>query len=439
MRIRLLPAVFLLGMPHAHAQFHDQGMTQAPVVRTEYVYPDTGTATRPLVIGECLWGNCLPERNVYPQSNYFRYNWPCVICPSPLQPDLYWTLLLNNEPRTNVNNSGPPDASLPRALPGQGLMGFSAHYGDDNFPGDTYWRTHLVLNFVSFANPVFGGLPFLGFAEFSNRGNRGHPLGYLQPSSKAHPSVLFFTAQLWGAGPPKPIPGGTQPATLASYVWMVANWGTKPKAIFITLYHYNLQNSVPPGNPARFQFNWPMTQSAFYPGADIVYIDAEDVDDYCSFGAPSLVNRQDVDYAIDMTALFRCVDERLLFTERMPPTKDIPVTQVLWANESSGVEGYLWMDIHDPRMLPSPGPLGTHEKAISSHHGEPLAYGRETGRIQAELRRQCDAVPGCAERAAVAAAGRQQTMELPIGQQPSRPELLRATQALIGSGPSRRP
>jgi hypothetical protein len=434
MCIRFLPVVFLLGMPHAHAQFHDQGMTQAPVARTEYVHPDTGTATRPLVIGDCLWGNCIAERTVYPQSNYWRHNWPCKACVSPLLPDLYWTILLNNEPRNSNGNSGPPDASLPRALPGHGLMGFSTVYGNDNFPGDRYWRAHLVLNFVSFANPVFGGIPFLGFAEFSNRGNRGRPLGYLQPSSGTRPSVLSFSAQLWGAGPPKPIPGGTQPATLASYVWIVANWGTKPKAIFITLYHYNLQNSVPPGNPANYHFNWPITQSAFYPGADIVYIDAEDLDDYCGFGAPTLINRQDVRYGIDMTALFRCVDQRLLFTERMPPTNDIPVTQVLWANESSGIDGYLWVDIHDPRMLPNLALLSAPETAASSGHVEPHGYGRETGKIQAELQRQCAAVPGCAQRAAIAAAGQQQTIELPIDQQPSRPELLRATEALIGTG-----
>ena len=434
MRARLLPAVFLLGMPHVQAQFHDQGMTQAPAVRTEYVYPDTGTATRPLVIGTCLWGGCREERTVYPQSNYWRSNWPCLICVDPVQPNLYWSILLNNEPRTHSNNSGPPDASLPRASPGHGLMGFSTLYGNDNFPGDTYWRAHLVLNFVSFANPVFGGIPFLGFAEFSDRGNAGRPLGYLQPSSSAYPSVLSFAAQLWGAGPPTPIPGGSQPATLASYVWILANWGTKPKAIFITLYHYNIQNSVPPGDPARYHFNWPITQSALYPGAEIVYLDAEDVDEYCGFGVPTLIHRQDVDYIIDMTALFRCVDDRLLFTERMPPTNDIPVTQVLWANESTGVDGYLWVDIHDQRMLPSLVTHGAQETLGASDPGEPRAYGAETGRFQAELQRQCDAVPGCAERAAFAAAGLEHLLELPMEQQPSRPELLRTTAVPTGTG-----
>ena len=84
-------------------------------------------------------------------------------------------------------------------------------------------RTNLVLDFIEFDDPINGGIPFLGFGEFSARGNRDRPIGYLRPSSNAHPSVLTFGARLWQAVPPTPISGGTQPATLASYVWLLAN------------------------------------------------------------------------------------------------------------------------------------------------------------------------------------------------------------------------
>jgi hypothetical protein len=231
--------------------------------------------------------------------------------------------------------------------------------------------------------------------------------------------VLSFGARLWEAVPPTPIEGGTQPATLAAYVWALANWGTKPKAIFLTLYHYNLQNSVPPGDPAVNHFNWPITQSALYPGAEIVYIDAEDAGYYCGFDVPSLALQQDVAYRIDLTRLFACVSERGLFTEPMPATPDIPVTQVLWANESSGVDGDLWIDVHDPKMLAA--------DAISASTGAAArvpADGSVTRSIRTALARQCAAVAGCPERAAIASAGRQSEIELPIGRQPSRPELL---------------
>lgn len=432
MDIRLpLAFVCVLVVTDARADFHDQGMRQKPAVKTEYVDPKTGTGAQPLVIGTCLWGNCAPERLVYQRSNAWQQNLDCDPCTGPPRPDSYWAVLFNNEPRADPHNPGPPDASLPRAAAGAGLMGFETLRGQN--PPDKQWRANLVLDFVAYSDPVFGGIPFLGFGEFSNRGNRGRPLGYLRPSSSAKPSVLSFGARLWQVVPPIPIVGTTQPATLATYVWALANWGTKPKAIFITLYHYNIQNSVPPGNPAINHFNWPITQSALYPGAEIVYIDAEDMAYYCGFDVPLLAPQQDVAYRIDLTALFSCVSKRNLFTEPLPSTADIPVTQVLWANESSGVDGLLWIDVHDPQML-----AAGSRAASASKRPAKTASGKEieTDAIRRELDRQCGTLPGCAERAALAAAGNANTLELPVDRQPSRPALL---QTLPLAPPAPRP
>jgi len=417
MRRFIFALIALVVSGAASAQFHDQGMTNTPAVKTEYVDPKEGTNVNPLTLGDCLWGNCTQERLVFARSNHWQQNLPCDPCTGPHQPGTYWTLILNNEPHTDPHNSGPPDASLPRALPAEGLFGFETLRGADNVSGDNRWRAHLMLDLIGIENPVFGGIPFLGFGEFSHRGNRDRPLGYLNPSRPARPSVLTFGVRLWDVVPTTPIPGGTQPAALASYVWMVANWGTSPKAIFITLYHYNVQNSVPPGTPAIFRWNWPLAESAFYPGADIVYIDAEDMGYYCGFDVPSLALHQDVAYHIDMNALFRCVSNRNLFTEPMPSTPDIPVTQVLWANESSGIDGDLWTDVHDPRVVGTQAPTVTSAPASSESAGVARTLG-------AALARRCAAIAGCAKRAELVAAGRQAEIELPIDKQPSQPELL---------------
>ena len=420
---RVVFAFIALAMPGiAAAQFHDQGMLRTPAVKTEYVEPKQGTAGYPLVIGECLFGSCMPERLVYAQSNDWAQNLSCNPCTTPPPEGAYWTVILNNEPRNDSHNPGPPDASLPRALPTEGIFGFETLRGADNLPGDNRWRAHLVLDLIGHENPVFGGIPFLGFGAFSHRGNRDRPLGYLNPSSPKKASVLTFGERLWDAVPTTPIPGGTQPAVLASYVWMVASWGTSPKAIFITLYHYNLQNSVPPGVPAVFRWSWPITQSAFYPGADIVYVDAEDMGYYCNFDVPSLALHQDVAYRIDMSALFRCVSNRNLFTEPMPATADIPVTQVLWANESTGIDGDLWTDVHDPRVV------GAQAPALASKPSAAAGAG-VTRTLGAAIARRCAAIPGCAARAALVASGRQEEIELPVGKQPSRPDLLRTVSA----------
>ena len=420
MRLRTVSILALLVPMLAHAQFHDQGMRRLPGVKTEYVDPKLGLGGAPLVIGECLFGDCRPERLVYSQSNHWQQNLPCDPCTTPQQPDSYWVVLLNNEPRADPNNPGPPDVSLPRAVPGEGLMGFQTWHDVVDSAGQPVWRAHLVQDFIPFSNPVFGGIPFLGFGEFSNRGNRNRPIGYLQPSASARPSVLSFGAHLWEAVPPVPIQGGTQPATLATYVWALAQWGTTPKAIFVTLYHYNIQNSVPPNPPATYHFSWPITQSALYPGAEIVYIDAEDMNYYCGFNLPSLAIDQDVDYRIDLTALFQCASKRNLFTEPLPATQDIPVTQVLWANESTGVNGALWIDVHQQTMLAA----GSASAGGAAHTATNPTPGANATAIRKKLDAQCRAVPGCSKRSAIAAAGRQTELELPIEQQPSRPKLL---------------
>ena len=434
MRLRIVSILALLVSPATHAQFHDQGMLSRPAVKTDYVDPKTGTAARPLVIGDCLWGNCRPERLVFQSSNHWQQNVPCVSC-APQQMGSYWVVLFNNEPRADPHNPGPPDASLPRALPTQGLMGFDTLHGEANFPGDRRWRAHLVLDLIGIENPVFGAIPFLGFGEFTHRGNRDKPIGYLRPSSPSHPSVLSFGARLWDATPPTPISGGTQPATLAAYVWMLANWGTKPKAIFITLYHYNIQNSAPPGNPALNHFSWPFSQSALYPGAEIVYIDAEDMNYYCGFETPSLALQQDVDYRIDLTALYACVSQRNLFTEPMPATADLPVTQVLWANESTGVNGDLWIDVHDPKMLGTPTNSSTPTKQAKAPGKS--AKSRATREIRDALAKQCAAAAGCRDRAALAAEGRLRELELPLDRQPSRPDLMKGVPSTTTAPPDK--
>lgn len=422
MRARLASMTLLLAPTLLHAQFHDQGMTQTPAVKTEYVDAKTGTNAQPLVIGDCLWGNCRTERLVFANGNAWQQNLTCDPCTGPHQPGAYWTVLFNNEPRADPRNPGPPDVSLPRSLPAQGLMGFQTRRGDASLSNDRRWRAHLVLDFIEADDPVPGGIPFLGFGEFSARGNRDRPLGYLNPGARTKPSVLTFGARLWEAVPPTS--GGSQPATLASYVWTLANWGTKPKAIFITLYHFNLQNSTPPAKPATYHFSWPIAQSALYPGAEIVYIDAEDAAFYCRFSVPTLALGADREYHIDLTTLYRCLSDRGLFTEPMPATKNLPITQVLWANESTGVDGALWIDVHDQRMVaPTTRPSSADTKRTRS---KAAPNERSIADIRADIARQCAAAPSCASRAALAAAGRERELALPPERQPTRLDLLKA-------------
>jgi len=189
LRINVIVAAILIisacGTTSALAYgFFDQGFTQTPVVRTDYFSNIAGTARTPLQVSPCHFGQnpCPTLRTVWPQSNYWAEGFPANCSPFYNCPNYWWTLIMNNEPREASGNSGPADVSLPRYWPGGGgIMGFSTLYGNDNFPGDTYWRAHLVLSAYP-TNPVVGAIPYLGFGAFANGGNRW-PIGALNPSN----------------------------------------------------------------------------------------------------------------------------------------------------------------------------------------------------------------------------------------------------------------
>ncbi len=437
----IFSAAFIVTMADAHAQFHDNGFTRTPIVKTEYTNSRTGTASVPLTLGSCLWGGCITERTVYPQANYWRQNWPCNAdsCANINTPyDVFWSLILNNEPRNDTHNSGPPDASLPRSAPGAGLFGFATLFGSANFPGDNKWRAHLVTNFINFRNPVAAGTPFEGFGEFSSRGNGARNLAWLRPSPATRASVLTWGERLWGPpNLPTQVPGTTQQPTLATYLWVLANWGTKPKAIFITLYHWNIQNSVPPANPGIFHFNWRFSQSALYPGAEIVYIDAEDMNYYCGFSVPSLVAGTDVNYRLDLTALFSCVSNRRPLHRTHAGDEQHSGDAGSLANETTGINGSLWVAIHGQKTISASAAaqdLAPTFDELSASANEDSS-GSETARIASDMRDQCRAVPGCMERAAISAAGLGSTLEDPIEKQVSKPQLLRAAQDVLDGSP----
>jgi hypothetical protein len=134
---------------------------------------------------------------------------------------------------------------------------------------------------------------------------------------------------------------------------------------------------------------------------------------------PSLALHQDVAYRIDMNALFRCVSNRNLFTEPLPATADIPLVQVLWANESTGIDGDLWTDVHDQRVI------GTEARAVAASAPAGAEGAGVTRTLGGVLARRCAAIPGCSARAALVAAGRQGEIELPVARQPSRADLLK--------------
>lgn len=348
------------------AQFHDQGFVNA-VVRTDYNSQTEGQSSNPVTfIAPCLFPGqiCGTGPTVYATTNKFTQNgqsWP---------QSGYWVLSINNENAydkicpanpdpdagcaapgqllATTQNSGPPNQSLPRASPGFGLMGFTAFM--DTPAGENFFRAHMVMN-GTFPNPEFGGLPFLSLGAEQFRGN-GSPPGYLNWLGR--PRKVAFKARLWDFKLPSPVSPG-QPATLVFYVYFRTSWGSKSRGLFITLAHWNFDNSDA-ADPARqftpFRWNWPMQESFFHPGVDWVFIDAEDIQPLCGFSVPRLTSiGQEISYNLDLQALFQCASNLGGFEVPMPGGIR-PIEGVHWAVEMSGENGWIWPSVHDMKMLP---------------------------------------------------------------------------------------
>ena len=341
----------------AFCQFQDQGLVDA-VVRTDFDSQTQGTSVNPLTYSSpCLFSivSCGNSPASFASTNYFSQNaatWPSSD---------FWVLSINNETSydqvcpTNPNppictpgevsytlNPGPLNQSLPRSAPGYGLMGFTTLV--DTEIGEDFYRAHLVMN-TFFANPMPGGIPFLGIGAQNGRGN-SYALGQLNNGYYTYKKVKF-TAKLWDFILPTPV-NEKQPATFAFYIYALSSWGGKPRGVFLTLAHWNIDNSDS-SNFTIYNWNWPVQESFYYPGAQWVFIDAEDVSNFCPFSVPRLTAKgQQIAYTINLYLLFKCASDLGGFDSTMPSGSSIE--GIHWAVEMSGKDGGLWTSVHNMRM-----------------------------------------------------------------------------------------
>jgi hypothetical protein len=275
-----------------------------------------------------------------------------------------------------------------------GIMGFSTLYGNDNFPGDTLWRAHLVLNVSSgFVNPAPGATPFLSLGAFAGRGTNP-TIGVLNPGSSTALSVISFGERLWGFTPPVLRYPTGQDSSIASYLWIATKWGTKPRMIALMLAHDHFKNSSAT-TVGHGHWNWNVQESVYYPGADIVYIDVEDVVSHCGYSIPRLTSvGQEINYRIDATRLFSCLRNK--FDDPFPTTANVPITAVFWANEATGKDGGIWVDVHQMKMITATAALASAPGDVRDFGA--MGFGPGTAEIQRNLERLCLEAPGCFER-----------------------------------------
>ena len=366
-RFRLLAVCCLLAcasvLPSA-AQFFDQGFVN-PAVRTDYDASNEGTATNPITLP---YGGCLYDDNtdpimiapgcynygptVYNSSNYFSQR---------SNPNGFWVMSANNEIHNKMTltqwptwsygpaNSGPPNQSHPiyQPQPWNSMFEFTLLTG--SLPGESLWRAHMIADHSPTAsqNPQgAAGIPFLGLGADSRRGN-GSPVGKLNVWGGF--GSTRSTVRIWdlAAGP-------GSAALMYNYAiaqWPRPNGQMVPRIVFVALYHYGLEHSTTTSPGLHRHWNWKIPESFFYPGADIAFIDVEDIQQHCPSHAAVPWAQLNIDRQIDLdwNVLFRCMSDKNLFDEPMPTTP-IDLLGVHWAVEVANQGSLIWASVHGMKM-----------------------------------------------------------------------------------------
>jgi hypothetical protein len=196
-----------------------------------------------------------------------------------------------------------------------------------------------------FPKPSSDDIPYLSIGAERYRGN-GSALGYMNLAGSKH--CVKFTTKLWDFKLPSPV--GSQPAVLAYYLLLKTSWGGMPRGLFITLAHWNIQNSSATTFVKKAKWNWPIQESFYHKGSEFAYMDAEDVNSLCGFSVPLLTTiGQEISYDLDIQALFRCASNLGGYSASMPYGY-LPIEGVHWAVEMTGDNGWLWPSVHDMEM-----------------------------------------------------------------------------------------
>jgi hypothetical protein len=286
------------------------------------------------------WIGCIE----YASSPYFSVNNPG---------SQYWVIVANDEPSFDQCNEGPPGLSHPvahaSATPAP-LFGFDV-VTSAGTPGK---RLRLTLDlgnknfFCSDVQQYVYTIPFLSVGAQRGHGNVG-PVGYISRDGSPRGTIVFDAGiskyQALGCR------NGTQsicnPSSLGIHagIWGSATWGGVPHILFVDFYGFGVQDySMDP--PGESKWNWPVEESYFYPGAEILTLVAgTQLSNYCGIDLPryttDLARHR---YRVDFGALFACVDRLGLISQPMP-AGDIALDGIHWYIEGVATLGALGNEI----------------------------------------------------------------------------------------------
>lgn len=201
----------------------------------------------------------------------------------------FWVVSANNEPAYSQLNSGPPNQSLPLnagAVYSLGATGDGFVLGADNTqtPKDIYGNVIVT-----------GATPYLSIGAQMGRGSPG-ALAFVDPGGPD--TFLEFSAT-------KNLEAGTVNPYHAMFAYIEGMWGGAKRMIGVSL-----QSQA----TGRVHWNWNVSPSFFYPGAELNFISIDDLVSHCNLQNASVQKMDGVpvgitlNYSIPLRGLFQCID-----------------------------------------------------------------------------------------------------------------------------------
>jgi len=294
---------------------------------------------------EDTWKACLS----YKQSNYFETG--------PVGEN-YWMIIANNDPSFDQCNSGMPSTSLPiidLAPEGHGLFQFQLERYSEN-GSDEQQRFHFMINsrdhdfYCAEQGDYQSSLPFLSVGAQKGAGNGG-PVGEIGKwySFNVH-DKLSFNYEIVDYAPYSCLPE-TVATCMGTYAgahsgfFLVAEWAGTNRMLFVELWRSGYF-AQPYYGPTTGNWNWPIEESVFFPGAEIASIPVGHPEvEVCQLGLEPYGEADmgaSKNYRVSASQLYRCADTLGLFSSEMPSGR-IELDGVHWFSESYGTDGLLWV------------------------------------------------------------------------------------------------
>lgn len=378
--------------------FDDQG-NRLGWFRTDYASSTEGTLHNPLEIDtvECYYGQeefgtellvevhaseaCPTGPGIYPGGPYYHAN-------IPQDASSFWVLSANVEvfafaegdvaaplgelqgpPNLSTSLDGPPGLVRFKMLPADrsinetrnaiwksagrprkrhpGLLGKNGLASKGQVDSVDGYEAHLLIdNEGHGVEPRFAdAIPFLGIGAQRGWGNAGDVGRMNHPGA---PHSTYWVSRV------NQITARRLHDAMSHNVVANAEWSGKSRMIQLLLHHHNVETSTEHIPGTHRHWNWPAKNSFWYPGADIVFIDAEDVATHCGDGVGHLPRileiGQPYEFLVDWEFLFRCLSDHGLFDDPMPEHEVVPLTGIHWVVELFG-NASIWAVVSGMEMV----------------------------------------------------------------------------------------